>query len=334
MRAPVTTADPLRARWNAARWSGRPGHYESWFQRANHPTRPLALWIRYTIFAPLHGPAEGELWAIWFDGEQQRVTAAKSEHAIDRCRFDRDGLDVTIDDATLDSGALVGACTGAAHRIAWSLRYDGGGPPLLLLPERLYAGAFPKAKALVGAPGCRYHGTIDVDGERHEIDGWLGSQNHNWGARHTDRYAWGQVVGFEGRDDVVLECSTAKLRIGPLWTPWLTVAVLRVGDETFAFNTLTRAPFARASVDGLRWSFDTGNGRERLRATFTADPARVVGLTYRNPPGGAKICLNTKLAACEAELDRPGQPRLALTSPHRAAFELLRDDAMGLPVLV
>ena len=132
----------------------------------------------------------------------------------------------------------------------------------------------------------------------------------------------------------MLECSTAKLRIGPLWTPWLTIAVLRVGDETFAFNTLARAPFARASVDGLRWSFDTGNGRERLRATFTADPARVVGLTYRNPPGGAKICLNTKLAACEAALDRPGQPKLSLSSRHRAAFELLRDDAMGLPVVV
>ena len=78
MRIPVMIVDPLRARWNAARWSGQPGHYESWFQRANHPTRPLALWIRYTIFAPSHGPAEGELWAIWFDGEQQRVTAAKS----------------------------------------------------------------------------------------------------------------------------------------------------------------------------------------------------------------------------------------------------------------
>jgi hypothetical protein len=28
------------------------GHYESFFQRANHPTRPMAFWIRYTIFSP------------------------------------------------------------------------------------------------------------------------------------------------------------------------------------------------------------------------------------------------------------------------------------------
>ena len=36
-----------------ARYHGQPqGHYESFFQRANHPTRPLAFWIRYTLFSP------------------------------------------------------------------------------------------------------------------------------------------------------------------------------------------------------------------------------------------------------------------------------------------
>jgi len=28
------------------------GHYESFFIRANHPQKPLAFWIRYTIFQP------------------------------------------------------------------------------------------------------------------------------------------------------------------------------------------------------------------------------------------------------------------------------------------
>jgi hypothetical protein len=39
------------------------GHYESYFVRANHPTRPLAFWIRYTLFSPKQHPenALGEL---------------------------------------------------------------------------------------------------------------------------------------------------------------------------------------------------------------------------------------------------------------------------------
>ena len=57
---------------NAARYRpGEPaGHYESYFLRANHPNRPLAFWIRYTVFSPAGRPeaAEGELWAIVFDG--------------------------------------------------------------------------------------------------------------------------------------------------------------------------------------------------------------------------------------------------------------------------
>ncbi|HLW90191.1 MAG TPA: hypothetical protein VKS78_02670, partial [Roseiarcus sp.] len=50
------------------------GHYESYFQRANHPTEPKAFWIRYTIFSPAGRPREaiGELWAIAFDGETGR----------------------------------------------------------------------------------------------------------------------------------------------------------------------------------------------------------------------------------------------------------------------
>jgi hypothetical protein len=39
------------------------GHYESYFQRANHPTLPRAFWVRYTIFSPSLRPREaiGEL---------------------------------------------------------------------------------------------------------------------------------------------------------------------------------------------------------------------------------------------------------------------------------
>ena len=39
------------------------GHYESFFQRANHPSRPFAFWIRHTLFSPHRRPEDalGEL---------------------------------------------------------------------------------------------------------------------------------------------------------------------------------------------------------------------------------------------------------------------------------
>ena len=77
------------------------------------------------------------------------------------------------------------------------------------------------------------------------IADWVGSQNHNWGSRHTDRYAWGQVAGFDEVPDAFLECATARLRVGPLWTPWMSPVVLRLRGETLGWNGLACATRAR-----------------------------------------------------------------------------------------
>ncbi|MBI5514091.1 MAG: hypothetical protein HY909_10010 [Deltaproteobacteria bacterium] len=314
-----------RARCNTPRHDpGSPkGHYESWFQRANHPSRPLAFWIRYTIFHPKGGSPVGELWAIWFDGEREEVTAVKETFPWDRCAF---GEEKRVGGAVLRDGALRGSAQQGATVIAWDLTWDGGGLPLLLLPEGLYTAGFPKAKALVGTPGASYRGGITVGGVAHEIDGWLGSQNHNWGERHTDRYAWGQVSGFDGAPDAFLECATARLKVGPVWTPWLTTAVLRLGGEELALNSLARAPLASATLEGLAWWFRTSARGVTLEARFEAPASRFVGLRYGNPPGGAKVCLNSKLARCELTVTWPGRPSRRLVTAHRAALELLSDE--------
>src|SRR5216684_6562518 len=95
-RFPMPTISPSFAEQvNFTRYNNQQcGHYESYFQRANHPTRPLAFWIRYTIFSPRRRPNEavGELWAIWFDGERDRIVAAKEDVPLAHCAFGSDGL--------------------------------------------------------------------------------------------------------------------------------------------------------------------------------------------------------------------------------------------------
>ena len=324
-------ATATRDSWNAARYAPgtAAGHYESWFQRANDPAGRRAFWIRYTIFAPAGRPAEavGELWAIAFTRSDAgpRIVAVKQVHPIAACRFARDRLDVAIGDARLDDGALRGAAASGGHTLAWDLRYAGGQPPLLLLPERLYAAALPRAKALVGRPLARFAGTLTVDGESVVIDDWVGSQNHNWGTKHTDRYAWGQVAGFDEAPDAFLECSTARLKLGPLWLPPMSPVLLRLGDETLAWNGLTRAIRARGRYAPYDWQIDTAGPAGELAVRITAEPADFVALRYGNPPGGSKICLNSKLARCELTLRRRGARTVLRSS--RAAFEILDDTA-------
>lgn len=313
-----------RSRCGAARWSGpTSGHYESWFQRANHPTDALAFWIRYTVFIPADGtrPARGELWAILFDAEE--VVARKAEVPLADCDFSRDTIDVRIGESTLD----LEHCAGSIDDVRWSLHYESPAPPMLMLPERLYSAGFPKAKLLVGSPLARYSGTLCVGEREISIDGWVGSQNHNWGSRHTDRYAWGQVAGFDDAPEVFFEAATAWLRFGPLWTPPLTVASVRIGDRVVQRVGMLQAVRAKALLEGFRWTFKTRGANTSIEATFQAPAQDFVALRYLNPPGGHKACLNSKLASCELAVRAPGMGTLRYSTQHRAAFELLQDEA-------
>jgi hypothetical protein len=265
-------------------------------------------------------PDLGELWFIVFDSDRPRPVVRKREVPLSGCRFSPDDLQVDVAGATLDAHTA----RGEFDDIGWNLRYEGDNEPLLLLPEALYRGGFPKAKSVVPLPSARFSGTLRLGDEVLEIDGWPGSQNHNWGSRHTDRYAWGQVTGFDDAPDVFLECATAKVKLGSVWTPWVTLATVRIGGDTVGVNDLFRGARARAKVGDGRWSFHSRRGDLELRAAFSARAEDFVALRYHDPPGGAKTCLNSKTARCELDVIRGGERR-RFVSKHRAAFERLVD---------
>jgi hypothetical protein len=305
------------------------GLYESYYLRANHPDRPLAFWIRYTVFSPAGRPGEarGELWAIVFDRIAGHVSE-KLEFPIADCSFDRDRLAVRLGPASLDATELRGR-TGS---IGWDLSYGGGQAPLLLLPPSLYRGGFPKAKSLVPQPLARFMGELRVADRTIDVDGWRGSQNHNWGSRHTDRYAFGQVAGFDNAPESFLEVATARLRFGPLWMPALTPLVLRHRGREYAVNAISTAVRAQASISPTRWSFATRQGPVTISGVISADPTAFVNLRYANPPGGFKHCHNTKLAACTLTIaDVSTGSTDTLVSEHAALFELLDDDPAAQP---
>jgi hypothetical protein len=316
---------------NLTRYRGQPkGHYESYFVRANHPCRAQAFWIRYTIFSPKGHPnqAIGELWAIFFDAEDNVHVAAREQYDFALCDFEKLSFRVRIGEATLAPGHLIGAIDGRRHGLAWDLTFEGTSSPILLLPPRLYQGRFPAAKSVVSRPMARFNGLFSIDGKEIEIADWIGSQNHNWGSRHTDFYAWGQVAGFDNEPDSFLEVATAKLRVGPFWTPPITPIVLRRGDRDYVFTELGRAIRAEGRFNYFSWEFASRNNDTNIAGTISAPTAAFVGLNYHNPPGGTKYCLNTKVANCTLHVtDRQSGKTEVLETRSRAAFEILTDDA-------
>jgi hypothetical protein len=316
-----------------SRSQSKSGHYESFFLRANHPTEPRAFWIRYTIFSPKNKPEQaiGEMWAIYFDGTksdsgQQRVVTVQEDIPMSKCHFDRDSLNLTIGRSILEKDRLEGLVKFKDHKIEWNLTYQGGQPELFLLPENLYGTPLPKAKSMVGSPNALFNGSLIVDGEMIDISDWQGSENHNWGSKHTDEYAWGQVAGFDNAPDAFLEVATAKIKLGPIWSPPMTLAIVRVGGREYRFNSLKQAFKADGKYDYFNWSFAMDNGSATLKGTIGGEQAHFTGLTYKNPPGGTHTCLNSKIAACEITLEGRGQPLIHLKANNRAAFEILTDN--------
>ncbi|MCL7376936.1 MULTISPECIES: hypothetical protein [unclassified Streptomyces] len=330
MNLDPSTADAERLNWTQYRPGQEAGHYESFYQRGNHPTEPRAFWIRYTIFSPAGMPqaAIGELWAIYFDGTTGRHVVAKEEYPISECHFSPDSFSARVHDRVLETGALKGEAAGTNGHIGWDLTYEGSEPPLLLLPPGMYTGSFPKAKSLVGVPLSTYSGKLTVDGETIDVDGWTGSQNHNWGSRHTDHYAFGQVAGFDEHPDSFLEIVTGRTKlVGPVKTPKITFLVLRHEEREYSLSAPRQALKAKADFGYFYWDFTSSDETVAIRGRFTAAPEDFVGLNYYNPPGGIKHCLNTKIGRCELEMvNKATGKRQRLTTSNRALMEILTDD--------
>jgi hypothetical protein len=329
MAIDIDSGDVQQLNRTQYRTGQKAGHYESFYQRGNHPTEPRAFWIRYTIFSPAGMPeaAIGELWAIYFDGVTGEHVVAKEEHPIADCHFSNDSFSARVADRVLEEGSLKGAASGPRGTIGWDLTYQGGETPLFLLPAKLYAGGFPKAKSLVGTPLARYSGGLTVNGELIDIDGWTGSQNHNWGSRHTDYYAFGQVAGFDGEPDSFLEIVTARTKMGPLRTPMATFLALRHKDREYSLVSLRRALTAKAGFGYFYWDFASSDETVAIRGRITAGREQFVGLNYYNPPGGIKHCLNTKIGSCELEIRNKVTGEVArLATENRALMEILTDD--------
>lgn len=313
-------------RWNFTRYNGQPqGHYESFFVRGNHPSRPLAFWIRYTIFSPKNAPenAIGELWGIYFDGETGKHTVAKQEYPLSKCFFNTGRFSVRVGEATLQEGALKGTASGTNGSLAWDLKYKGQGP-ILFYPEKLYETKLPAAKTLVSDALARFSGKIIVNGAPILVDGWLGSQNHNWGPKHTDEYAWGQVAGFDSHPETFLEVATAKLKIGPFWTPAMTPLVLRHRGMNYQFSSVFQTLRNSGTYSYFDWKFRAKASDVIIEGRLSAPREAFVGLKYLNPPGDWKSCLNSKIADCELSIQTHHEAAIErLTAKRRAAFEIL-----------
>jgi len=326
------------------------GHVESYFLKANEPTGDRALWIKATIFAgqsdPLRPVVEG--WAIAFDrrGGERRHVAVKHTLPFEAAAFHRGGLGVGWKvpvsaraehpaELTLTPGESTGLVVGPEHRVAWNLRFSQRGEAFAHYPYPLmYEAPLPAFKVCSPCPDARFEGEVIVDGERWSLDGWRGMQGHNWGPEHTERYAWSHSAIWEEGDDLLLDGLSAKVALGPVRTPLLTLICVRHEGVDYAFNTPVELVRSHGEIGPGRWTFSAKNRRARIEGSVEASDEDFVGLYYPNPDGRMTYCLNTKLATAQVCFQPAGGPAITRSSRCAALEIATRDPGHGVRMYV
>ncbi|MBI4700228.1 MAG: hypothetical protein HY744_03510 [Deltaproteobacteria bacterium] len=324
--------------WNAVRFdpahAGR-GHVESYFLKLNEPDGRRALWLKATIL-DRRGVAEpvAEAWAIAFDRQGEHV-ATKQIAAWREASFSREALGARVAALCFAEGHTQGAVESGGRRISWDLDFTTDAPPLVpFFHPRMYEGRLPSSKLVTPHPDSRFVGRYSVGGAEVEVEGWRGMQGHNWGRRHAELYGWAHCNQWDEGEDAVLEGVTARVKVGPVLLPPLTVLCLRHRGVRYDFNRPADILRARATITPRSWSFRAHSDLGHIEGELSAPTRDFAGLYYENPDGAMTYCLNSKIAEGRLRLALAGRAPLVLTT-RAAALEIgTKDASHGVRMLV
>jgi hypothetical protein len=274
--------------------------YESWFISARDPAAPRALWIRHTRLRPVTGPESAALWCTVVDHDLgERPTVIKEVFGA------------VPADASAAPGRFSGAAAMAGQTARWDLAISGGGAPLRpLRPAVLYRAPLPRTKLEAAVPDGQVTGTLMLDGHQIEVNQWRGTVGHNWGTEHADRWVWLHAAAPQAWLELVL----ARIKVGPVRSPWTAMGALSLGGELRPLGGLGRRPRVSAGPGHLTASVPAPGGQVEMTVSVTGVDAATV--TYADPGGGTRLVTHAALAMVELTIPRHGQPALTMAGAY------------------
>lgn len=317
---------------NRPRQNASPG-VESWFFRANHPTLARAVWIKATTLIGDDGSRVAEAWCSIFDEDD--TAGAKSTAPLEACSFGGTPLQIEIEECSFvldpDSGRLRGALDGDI-RLKWDLEFraqGGHAAPLCMLPtRRLVDARLPKNKLLTPMPVLRYDGTLQMGETEFKVDGWWGSQGHNWGAAHAVEYAWAQCVFLDPNNEpfCFMEGATGRIEIAGKALPRVSLLTIRRHDREYRFDRIVDLWNQEADIEFPKWTLRMKGPDGEALVHVEAQPERMVCLGYYNPDGELSYCLNSKTSSALLRVNPNRGDGFECYSPNGAALEFLSPD--------
>jgi hypothetical protein len=295
--------------------------YESHYLTATDPAGGRALWLRHTALKRRGEPAHATVWLTWFDESAPcpralRVTA-REPVSDPGAAWSRSSL------GELSPGVARGAIGGAS----WQLTWDGHAPEVPYLPVPwLYDRPIPRSNGVALVPAATVSGTLSLDGAGPvSLDRWYGIVGHNWGTEHADHWSWIHAGGLGEDRSGWLDLALARVKLGPLLTPWLAGGALHLDGRTYA---TARSGRVRREIDGAHTFVRVPlAGGARVDLVITAPERATASWDYASPTGAGRDVRNCSIAdasltLCEhgntASLEIEGRLAVEHGAPHRA----------------
>jgi hypothetical protein len=284
------------------------GGYESWFISARDPVSPRALWIRHTRHHPGRGPESFALWCTVIDPDLGQPPAVVKQV-----------FTAFPPGAAAGPGQFRGQAVMGEQTARWDLAITGGQPPLRPLhPPILYRTPLPRTKLEASVPDGQVTGMLDIDGRNVNVSGWQGTSGHNWGSEHADSWVWLHAAGFDAAPEAWLDLVLARIKVGPVRSPWTAMGALSLDGERILLGGLGRRPRVDARPDRLTAGIPSPG--VRLQLSVTTDDDAAVAVAYTDPRAGTRAVRHAALASVELTVHRPGDRELSL-STSRGAYE-------------
>jgi hypothetical protein len=310
------------------------GHYESFYLKLTQPGGGRAAWIRHTVHKRPGEAATCALWFVLFDEQAPGPRATKRQFGAEELAAPPETY-IQVADATLIDGRATGRVETPALDARWDLSFDDEHEPFRHLPrDFLYRAPLPKTKFLSPYPDAVFHGHLELDGERIDVEDWRGMIGHNWGAEHAERWVWIQGSGFEGHSpEDYFDMAVGRITLGGRTTPWVGNAMLMLDGRAHRLGGFGHIPSTEVSELPTAASFGLKGKGVELTGSVSAPAKDFVAWVYADPVGPEHNTLNCSICDLDLRVQLDGDSAETLKVRGAAAYEFgTRDRDHGIPV--
>ncbi|MEK6278204.1 MAG: hypothetical protein AABM29_09350 [Actinomycetota bacterium] len=309
------------------------GHYESFYIKACRPGGGQGIWIRHTVHKRPGEDPNASVWFTLFDAEAAGPRATKLTVPTGELSAP-EGLWIRVDGAEIGPGRATAAIETDAIKASWELTFSGDAEPCKYLPaDWLYEAPVPRTKFVAPYPDARYEGWVEVDGEMIEVAGWPGMVGHNWGSEHAERWVWLEGTGFGNAEDTYFDAGAARIKIGPMTTPWIASGMIVLDGEQHRLGGFERIRSSKIDESPTACEFVLPGKDIAVRGRVSGPAKDFVGWVYADPKGPEHNTVNCSIADLELTVEQKGRPQRRLELARGAAYEFgMRETDHGIPI--